>query len=151
MISQTTGSLFKSGAEALVNPVNLAGVMGKGLALQFKVAYPANFRDYAKACADGRIGVGKLLVHGRGLTARPSWIINFPTKRDWRQPSRFGDVDAGLVDLRQVIVNYEIRSVAVPALGCGLGGLDYGKQVWPLIVAHLGDLEDVRVLAYGPE
>lgn len=141
-------NIFESSAEALVNPVNCVGVMGKGLALQFRQAYPENFQAYAQVCARGEVRPGRVLVYETGLV-QPRWIINFPTKRHWRDRSRLEDIEAGLVDLVRVVRELGIRSIAVPPLGCGLGGLDWG-EVRPRIEAALGSLEGVEVQIYGP-
>jgi O-acetyl-ADP-ribose deacetylase (regulator of RNase III) len=143
-----TGNLLDADAEALVNPVNTVGVMGKGLALQFRQAYPENFRAYQFASARHVVRLGRMFVHETGLP-HPRFIINFPTKGHWRDASRLADIKMGLDDLRLVIGVREIRSVAVPALGCGLGGLDW-DEVLPLITGALGDLPDVQVLVYPP-
>jgi O-acetyl-ADP-ribose deacetylase (regulator of RNase III) len=146
-ISYHHGNLLTSGAQALVNPVNCIGVMGKGLALQFKRAYPGLFQSYTAACRRGE------LVPGRMFTTRSDgpgpWIINFPTKRDWRDPSRLADVQAGLADLARVITELDLPSIAVPPLGAGLGGLDW-HHVHQAIVGHLGPLPDVHVRVYLP-
>ena len=149
MIIQARGDLLAADADALVNPVNTAGAMGKGLALLFKRAHPDNFAAYAAACRAGELRPGHVHVHDRGATAAPRWIVNFPTKRHWRSPSRPDDIRAGLQDLRRVLTERRIRSVAVPALGCGLGGLAR-DDVLAMIVAALGDLPDVEVRLYAP-
>ncbi|MFI0404266.1 macro domain-containing protein [Actinomadura sp. 3N508] len=146
MIVERTGDLLQDDAQALVNPVNTAGVMGKGLALQFKRAFPAAFTAYAEACADGRVRPGTILPvpldGGR-------WILHFPTKRHWRSRSRLDDIESGLGDLARVLADLKIVSVAVPPLGCGHGGLDW-EAVHPLITAKLGP-PDVEVRLYVPE
>jgi O-acetyl-ADP-ribose deacetylase (regulator of RNase III) len=136
--------LFRSGAEALVNPVNCVGVMGKGLAFQFRRRFPANYEIYVEACRSGALRPGKLLI----TEDRGTVIINFPTKRHWRDPSRMEDIEAGLKALAQEVRRRQIASVAVPMLGCGLGGLQW-SEVGPLIERYLGGLE-ARVLVYGP-
>jgi len=150
VIVEADGDLLHADAEALVNPVNTAGVMGAGLALQFHYAWPENFRAYRGACARGEVSLGRVFVWEGRQTGRPRVIVNFPTKGHWKAKSAIGDIDEGLCDLRQVISDYEISSIAVPALGCGLGGLDW-RDVYPLIVAHLGDLDGTRVLVYPPK
>jgi O-acetyl-ADP-ribose deacetylase (regulator of RNase III) len=147
VIIETYGDLLKTDAEALVNPVNTVGVMGAGLARQFRDAYPHNTAAYQAACRNAEVRIGRMFVWENG---RGPLIINFPTKADWRQPSELAYIAEGLRDLRQVISDYDLRSIAVPALGCGLGGLDW-DEVYPLIVAHLGDLEGVQVLVYPPQ
>jgi O-acetyl-ADP-ribose deacetylase (regulator of RNase III) len=147
MIIETYGDLLKAGTEALVNAVNTVGVMGAGLARQFRLAYPHNTAAYEKACRNKEVRIGRMFVWESG---RGPLIVNFPTKTDWRQPSELAYIAEGLRDLRQVISDYDLRSIAVPALGCGLGGLDW-DEVYPLIVAYLGDLEGVQVLVYPPQ
>lgn len=150
MIETTSGDLLKAPVEALVNAINTVGVMGKGIALQFRQAYPQMFRDYARACRSGKVQLGKMHIHdlGSGLAVGPRWIINFPTKAHWREQSRLADIEAGLKDLVGVIERLQIRSVAVPALGCGLGGLNW-TDVHALIDAALGKLPDVKVLVFA--
>lgn len=148
MIQQRLGSLLEADAEALVNTVNCVGVMGKGVALQFKLAFPDNFDAYRRACLAAEVQPGRMFVHERP-TSRPRYIINFPTKRHWKEKSKLADIDAGLVALRAEIENRRIRSVAVPPLGCGNGGLEWA-EVEPLIRRHLSGLRDVSVLVHPP-
>lgn len=150
MISQAEGNLLTAEVDALVNTVNTVGVMGKGIALQFKRAFPENFHDYKKACSEGEMRTGTMHVHERSSLIGPRYIINFPTKRHWRSPSRLEDIEQGLQDLRRVVLDHEIRSIAVPPLGCGNGGLRWA-EVRAAIVAALGDLPDVDVRVYPPE
>ncbi|WP_160573864.1 type II toxin-antitoxin system antitoxin DNA ADP-ribosyl glycohydrolase DarG [Actinomadura physcomitrii] len=145
MIVECTGNLLRDDAEALVNTVNTVGVMGKGLALQFKRAFPANFRAYVQACADHRVRPGKIFATSMD---GDRWILNFPTKRHWRQPSNLEDVRAGLDDLVRVLVELKVRTVAIPPLGCGNGGLDW-SVVRPLIIEKLGGL-GLEVRLYSP-
>lgn len=140
------GDLFAVDVEAIVNPVNTRGVMGKGLALVFKKKFPDAFRAYAKACERGEVVVGRVHVFTR--EAKPRYVIHFPTKDDWRAPSRIEYVRDGLVDLAKEMREREIRSIAIPALGCGLGGLDW-DDVRPLIVAALDGVE-ARVVVFEP-
>ena len=150
MIEATKGNLLEAPVEALVNTVNTVGVMGKGIALQFKQAYPAMFRAYEKACKAGAVKLGEVHVFDMGgLVGGPRWIINFPTKRHWRASSRVSDIESGLLDLVDTIKRLNIRSIAVPPLGCGHGGLDW-TDVRPLIESTLGRLTDVRVLVFAP-
>jgi O-acetyl-ADP-ribose deacetylase (regulator of RNase III) len=148
-VKEAEGSLLDADVEALVNPVNTAGVMGKGLALQFKQAYPDNFRVYRNACDLGFVRLGRIFMYATNLPGNPRFILNFPTKGHWRDASRLGDIKAGLDDLRQFIADFKVRSIAIPALGCGLGGLDW-DDVRPLIAEALGDLSGVQVVVYPP-
>ena len=150
MIETTQGNLLKAPVEALVNTVNTEGVMGKGIALQFKQAYPQMFRAYEHACKAGEVRLGKMhVVDLGGLLGGPRWIINFATKGHWRARSRISDIEAGLQDLVATIKRLNIRSIAVPPLGCGHGGLEW-SEVRPLIESALGHLPDVRVLVFAP-
>lgn len=149
MVEFITGNLFDADVDALVNTVNTKGVMGKGVALQFKRAFPANFKAYKAACDAGDVELGRMFVTQTGQLQRPRFIINFPTKAHWKSRSRLADVESGLQDLRRVLAEYEIDSVAVPPLGCGLGGLDW-VDVRPRIEAALADLP-VRVVVFEPE
>jgi O-acetyl-ADP-ribose deacetylase (regulator of RNase III) len=149
MIEYTTGDLLHEDAEALVNTVNCVGVMGRGIALQFKNAFPANFVTYAAACKQGEVQPGRMFTFETGELTNPRYIINFPTKRHWRGKSRLGDIEAGLEALVEEIRSREIRSVAIPPLGSGLGGLDW-MVVRQLIEAALGGLAGVRVIVYEP-
>ena len=138
MIEYATGDIFSQPHFAIVNPVNCAGVMGAGLALQFKRKYPACFPPYRKACMQGALRPGTVLLCPTGLPI-PHWIVHFPTKRHWRDPSRLRDIEQGLHDLASAIRLHGIPSIAVPPLGCGLGGLDW-PSVRALIEATLSDL-----------
>jgi len=150
MIEIARGDLLKSPTEALVNAVNTVGVMGKGIALQFRQAYPQMFVAYEVACKAGEVRIGQMQVFDRGVACEHArWIINFPTKRHWREPSRLADVEAGLVDLVATVRRLGIRSIAIPPLGCGLGGLDW-KEVLPRVEAAVAELPDVRVQLYAP-
>jgi O-acetyl-ADP-ribose deacetylase (regulator of RNase III) len=149
MIRFAKGNLLDSQVDAVVNTVNTVGIMGKGIALMFKEAFPANFREYEAACKSGRVQIGKMFITEPAMLGAPRWIINFPTKKHWREKSRLDWIKAGLEDLRHVIVEKHIRSVALPPLGCGNGGLDWGA-VRPLIETTLGDLPDVDIVVYQP-
>lgn len=149
MIHYTQGNLLDSDAEALVNTVNTVGVMGKGIALMFKEAFPDNFRLYAEACRRGEVEVGKMFVTERHSLTGPRWIINFPTKKHWRNRTRVEWIDEGLADLRRVVRDHGIRSIALPPLGCGNGGLDW-SDVRPRLERELSDLEGVEILVYEP-
>jgi O-acetyl-ADP-ribose deacetylase (regulator of RNase III) len=149
VIRPVSGDLLEADADALVNAVNTVGVMGKGIALMFKEAFADNFASYAGACARGEVEVGRMFVTDRGDGQRPRWIVNFPTKRHWRNPSRLEWIVEGLSDLRRVILANKIRSIAVPALGAGNGGLPW-TEVRACIEAALGDLDGVEVLVFEP-
>lgn len=145
----TTGNILTSNADALVNTVNCVGVMGRGIALQFKKAFPDNFTAYERACKAGQVVPGKMFVFETCRTEGPRFIINFPTKRHWRNMSRMEDIEEGLRDLARVLREKNIRSVAVPPLGCGLGGLKW-EAVRPRIEKALGGLEGVRAMLFAP-
>jgi O-acetyl-ADP-ribose deacetylase (regulator of RNase III) len=150
MIELTRGNLLEAPVEALVNTVNTAGIMGKGIALQFKQAYPPMFRDYERACKAGEVQLGKVRVFDLGgLVGGPRWIINFPTKGHWRAGSRMADIETGLRDLVATLKRLHIRSIAVPPLGCGNGGLDW-NDVRPRIESAFAELPEVRVLVFPP-
>lgn len=148
-IKLMSGNLLETNVEALVNTVNTVGVMGKGVALQFKQAFPDNYRAYRRAFERGELSIGNMFVFHTGRLENPRFIINFPTKRNWRQKSRLEDIHLGLVNLVEVIRDLGIHSIAVPPLGCGNGGLDWG-QVRPLIENSLRKLVDVEVQLYAP-
>ncbi|HUQ48074.1 MAG TPA: macro domain-containing protein [Gemmatimonadaceae bacterium] len=150
MIRLTTGNLLDAGTDAVVNTVNTVGIMGKGIALMFKEAFPANYREYEAACKRGDIRTGEMFVTERPLIlGAPRWIVNFPTKQHWRGKARIEWIKDGLEDLRQIVVEKGIHSLALPPLGCGNGGLDW-RVVRPLIERALGDLLDVDVVVYEP-
>ncbi len=149
MIELTQGNILKADAEALVNTVNCVGFMGKGIALQFKKAYPENFDAYHKACAAGEVQPGRMFVFDLHSMLNPKYIVNFPTKRDWRVNSRYEDIESGLTALLAEVRRLGIRSIAVPPLGCGLGGLDWNK-VRPMIEQAFAQLPDVRVSMFEP-
>ncbi|MGO9261799.1 MAG: macro domain-containing protein [Bryobacteraceae bacterium] len=149
MIEITHGDILTANTEALVNTVNCVGVMGRGIALQFRKAFPENFKVYQAACEREEVRPGKMLVFETGLLTGPRSIINFPTKRHWRGKSQMQDIEAGLPALIDEIKKRGIRSVAVPPLGCGLGGLDWSK-VRPKIVHAFEKLPDVQVLLFEP-
>jgi len=150
MIELAKGNLLEAPVEALVNTVNTEGIMGKGIALQFKQAYPEMFRAYERACKAGEVKLGKIQVHDLGgLVGGPRWIINFPTKGHWRSKSRINDIDEGLKDLVSAVRRLRIRSIALPPLGCGNGGLNW-SDVRPRIETAVAELGDVRVLLFAP-
>lgn len=149
MLELTKGNILEADTEALVNTVNTEGVMGKGIALQFKKKFPKMYDDYRAACEAGEIVPGRMHVFEQTEMLNPRYIINFPTKRHWRSRARMEDIKTGLIALKQEIENRGIRSVAVPPLGCGNGGLDW-RNVRPTIERGLSELRDVRVLLYPP-
>ena len=149
MIHLVSGNLLEAQTEALVNTVNCVGVMGKGIALQFKQAFPDNFKDYVKACEKGKVRIGKMFVHHTGRMFPPKYIINYPTKQHWKAKSRIEDIELGLEDLVRVIKELWIKSIAVPALGSGLGGLNW-EVVKSLIIVAFEDVQDVEALLYDP-
>lgn len=145
----TTGVLLKADVEAIVNTVNCVGVMGRGLAAQFKRMYPANFKAYAAACRRKEVVPGEMFMFETGTLTHPRFIVNFPTKRHWRSRSRIEDVETGLAALVAEVEERGIQSIAIPPLGCGLGGLDWA-DVRPLIERAFEDLSDVRTLVFEP-
>lgn len=148
-IELRTGDILKADAAAIVNTVNCVGIMGRGIALQFKKAFPANFRAYALACDEGEVQPGRMFVYDTGAFTNPRYIINFPTKRHWKGKSRIEDIDSGLIALAQEVQARGIKSIAIPPLGAGLGGLDW-NDVRPRIEAALHDVPDLDVLIYQP-
>ena len=146
MIEYKNGDLLMADAEALVNAVNCVGVMGKGIALQFKQAYPENFNRYKMACKANQVQIGKMFITDKS----PRYLINFPTKQHWRDRSRLDDIRLGLKALVDDISRLKIQSVAIPALGCGNGGLSW-NDVLPLIIEAFSEFPDVRVLIYAPK
>lgn len=149
MISTATGNLLTANVDALVNTVNTVGVMGKGLALQVRRAYPAMYEEYSSATKRGEVQLGKMHVWATDAISHPRYVINFPTKGHWRSRSRLADIRTGLNDLVRVVEEYEIRSLAVPPLGCGNGGLAW-PDVEPLIREAFIRLPEVQVELYLP-
>lgn len=149
MISKVKGDLLSADVQALVNTVNTVGVMGRGVALQFKRTFPEVFREYKKACEQGQVQPGKMFVHALGTLQNPRYIIDFPTKEHWRGKSRYEYIEDGLKDLAGLIRRLGIQSIALPPLGCGLGGLDW-TRVFHEIQAVLGAVPNLDVLVYEP-
>ena len=149
MLRFKTGDILSEDVEAVVNSVNCVGVMGRGIALQFKNAYPANFKSYAAACKQHLVKPGRMFVHETNQLTGPHWIINFPTKRHWRSKSRLEDIQAGLKDLASKIDQLGIRSIAVPPLGSGLGSLNW-NEIRLLIESELGRLKHVDIVVFEP-
>jgi O-acetyl-ADP-ribose deacetylase (regulator of RNase III) len=149
MIEYRTGNLLGEDVEALVNTVNCVGVMGRGVALQFKKAFPANFAAYAQACRRGEVQPGRMFVYEMDGLTNPRFIINFPTKRHWRGKSRMEDIEYGLLALIEEIRRRGIRSIAIPPLGSGLGGLHW-PEVRSRIERAVAAVPDVRTVVYEP-
>jgi O-acetyl-ADP-ribose deacetylase (regulator of RNase III) len=149
MIRFLEGNLLDAPTEAVVNTVNTVGVMGKGIALMFKEAFPENFRAYEEACERHEVHIGRMFVTENLALKGPRWIINFPSKNHWRQPSKLEWIVEGLEDLRRVLKEKAIRSIALPPLGCGNGGLEW-RQVRPEIERALKPLDDVDILVFQP-
>lgn len=149
MIRYTTGDILRAEAEALVNTVNCVGIMGRGIALQFKQVFPANFKAYEAACKREEVQPGRMFVFDTGMLTPPRYIVNFPTKRHWRGKSRIEDIESGLTALVNEVRARGIRSIAIPPLGSGLGGLDW-SQVRPLIEQAFAALPDVEVQIFEP-
>jgi O-acetyl-ADP-ribose deacetylase (regulator of RNase III) len=148
MITFATGDILDADVDALVNTVNCVGIMGRGIALQFKNKFPDNFKAYAVACNRQEVQPGKMFVHETGKLS-PRYIINFPTKRHWKGKSRIEDIETGLLDLVRVIRRLNIHSIAIPPLGSGLGGLDWA-DVRPKIVRTMEKASDVAAVIYEP-
>lgn len=149
MIGYTTGDILTADAEAIVNTVNCVGIMGRGIVLRFRNAFPENFKAYEAACARGEVQPGKMFVFETGALTNPKYIVNFPTKRHWRGKSRLADIDAGLVALAGEVRQRDIRSIAIPPLGSGLGGLNW-RDVRPRIEAALRGIPDLAVIVFEP-
>ena len=151
MIRLSTGNMFDAHVDAIVNTVNLVGVMGKGVALQFKERFKNNYQVYKQACDDRTLGIGNSLVVEEMWQGRNIWVINFPTKVHWRNPSEYMYIERGLENLIDIIHKYAIKSIAIPPLGAGNGGLDW-YRVKDLIVSKLSSLDcDIVVFEPGHE
>lgn len=149
MIRYIKGNLLEAEVEALVNTVNTKGVMGKGIALQFKKAFPAMYKVYEAACKAGEVQIGKMQVYENAGLFKNKLIINFPTKEDWRKPSEMSYIEKGLEDLARVISKYKIKSVAIPPLGCGNGGLNW-VEVKAKIEIFFQNNDNIDILVYEP-
>lgn len=149
MITYTTGNLLDAPVDALVNTVNTVGVMGKGIALMFKERFPKNTREYSNACKAGLVKTGCVFVTETDELMGPSWIINFPTKQHWRGKSKIEWIESGLADLRRFLLTHRVKSIAIPPLGSGNGGLDW-SDVKEKIELALADLESVEILVFEP-
>ena len=150
MIELSHGNLLDADVEAIVNTVNCVGVMGKGLALQFKQRFPENFHQYQQACQAGEVKAGQMLIVPTGRLINPRCIINSPTKRHWKNPSRLEDIQTGLQTLIAEVKRLGVRSIAVPPLECGNGGLNW-TRVAPLIEFAFAELPEVSVLIFEPQ
>lgn len=149
MVEIVSGDLFEADVDAITNAVNCVGVMGRGVALAFKQRFPDNFVAYKQACDAGSLRPGGVFVFDRGEAQRPRFIVNFPTKDHWRDPSKLSDIEAGLQALATEIDRLSIRSIALPALGCGLGGLDW-EAVRNAVETAFGVKTLVRVSLHSP-
>lgn len=149
MIYYTQGNLLEANVEALVNTVNTVGVMGKGIALMFKERFPKNMDAYARACKNGEVITGKMFVTATDELVGPQWVVNFPTKQHWRSKSKMEWIEEGLQDLRRFINDKKIKSIAIPPLGSGHGGLDW-QDVKPKIIEALSNIEGVDIWVYEP-
>ena len=149
MLKFTTGNIIKCETEAIVNSVNTQGIMGKGIALAFKNAYPDNFKIYEKACKEGTIDIGKLLITETGELF-PKYIINFPTKKHWRNPSKYEYIEKGLKDLKKLIREYKIQSISIPPLGAGNGRLKW-QIIKEMIIDSLKEFSNnLEILIFEP-
>lgn len=149
MLNFTTGNLLEAQAQALVNTVNTVGVMGKGIALMFKERFDNNYRQYAAACKAGQVKTGRMFITQPTEFDGPRWIINFPTKQHWRSPSKLEWIIEGLQDLRRFLIDNNVKSIAIPPLGSGNGGLNWEK-VKPEIERALNDLIDIEITVFEP-
>ena len=143
------GNILTEDVEALVNAVNCVGIMGRGIALQFKNAFPENCTAYKNFCRKGLLRPGIMFTFETKQSSNPRYIINFPTKRHWLNDSYMKDIDTGLVALRGVIIEKNIHSIAIPPLGCGLGGLDW-SEVRPRIEKTLCGIYNLHVTIFEP-
>jgi O-acetyl-ADP-ribose deacetylase (regulator of RNase III) len=149
MLKFVQGNLLEAEVEALVNTVNTVGVMGKGIALQFKRAFPKNFDEYKKACDQNELEIGSVLTVDLGRLDLPRYIINFPTKQHWKGASKLEYVESGLIALAKEITRLKLKSIAVPSLGCGLGGLNW-SDVKSRISSSLESLHGVEIVVFEP-
>lgn len=149
MITYTKGNLLDADVEVLVNAVNTVGVMGKGIALMFKQRFPKNMQEYVVACKAGQVQIGQMFATRTDATTGAKWIVNFPTKQHWRGYSQMAWIEEGLQDLRRFIIENDIKSIAIPPLGAGLGGLSW-HDVKPRIIEALQDLTDVNIVIFEP-
>lgn len=149
MFEYKQGNILKDKSEAIINTVNCVGVMGRGIAFQFKQLFPDNFKVYKKACDKGEVQLGKMFVFPLDSLFNPKYIINFPTKKHWKEKSNLKDIELGLIALKDTIKKYNIKSIAIPPLGCGLGGLKW-NDVKPLIHKTFSDMKNIYFIIYEP-
>ena len=149
MITYKTTNIFRENVQAIVNPVNCVGVMGKGLALAFKKKYLNNYKAYKIACLNNNIKIGKMFVYEMYRLC-PQYIINLPTKQHWKDSSKLEYIESGLKDLVLIIKDCNIKSIAIPALGCGCGGLDW-STVKQVIEKYLSSLKDINIIVIEPK
>lgn len=149
MIKYKQGDIFSEDVEAIINTVNCVGVMGRGLALQYKNNFPNNFKIYANACKQNKVQPGKMFVTETEQLVNPKYIINFPTKRHWKGKSKIEDIESGLLDLVQIIKRHNIKSIAIPSLGSGLGGLDW-NIIKKTIKHALINVQNIDIVIYEP-
>lgn len=147
--SECSGNILNDTSRALVNPVNCVGVMGKGLALQFKQHYPEMFDYYREACCGGYVQVGKVLCYRIATDPLDRYVVNFPTKEHWKDPSHMDYIATGLESLKEWILLKKVETIAIPPIGCGLGGLNWA-EVFPLIQEALDPIENLTVNYYPP-
>ncbi|MEM0333704.1 MAG: macro domain-containing protein [Candidatus Aenigmatarchaeota archaeon] len=145
MLSIANGSIFDSSAECLVNPVNCFGVSGRGLALEFKKNFPDNYRAYRKACLKNELKIGHVFI----FKTSSKTIANFPTKYHWRQNSNLIILKKGLISLRNKVIEHQIHSIAIPAVGCGLGQLNW-NDVFPMIIEFAESVPNLEIFVYPP-
>ncbi len=148
-VEYVPGDILEATTEAVLNPVNCIGLMGAGLAKQFRNKYPNMFKHYSDACRRGVLAPGRLLIYDRETFDPPFYIINFPTKNDWRQPSKLEYIESGLIALVRILKPMGVNSISVPKLGCGLGELDW-EDVNSLIKKYLSDV-DCQVMVYAED
>ena len=149
MIKIKDGNILRADTEALVNTVNCVGFMGRGIALQFRKAYPENFEAYSKVCKEKKLHPGIVYTYRVQTLGGPRYIINFPTKRHWKGKSKLEDIEKGLIALVEEVKRLDIRSISIPPLGCGLGGLTW-ETVRPIIEDAFSTLPEIEVDLYEP-
>ena len=149
MIELKQGNLLQEKTEALVNAVNCVGVMGKGIALEFKKTFPENFQAYKKACHQKQVSLGNMFIFSTRQTFNPHYIINFPTKNHWRNKSKINDIEKGLESLTKEVKNLNIKSISIPPLGCGNGGLEW-QEIKPLITQSFAKFPQIKVILFEP-